>query len=73
MTIDDAKKQSVTDGPTDGPTNRAGHRVVCTRLKRKLISDHENEALRHNSLILFFSVEIDDPVSHFCTNRKNAL
>ena len=30
--------------------------------KEKLISDHENEALGHNSLILF-SVEIDDPVN----------
>ena len=33
MTINDAKKLSVTDGQTDGPTDRAGHRVACTRLK----------------------------------------
>ena len=34
MTINDAKKQSVTDRRTDRPTDRADHRVACTRLKR---------------------------------------
>ena len=41
MTKNDAKKQSVTDGPTDRrtdrptdqPTDGAGFRVACTRLK----------------------------------------
>ena len=33
MTKNDAKKLSVTDGRTDGPTDRAGCRVACTRLK----------------------------------------
>ena len=33
MTINDAKKLSVTDGPTDRPTDGAGCRVACTRLK----------------------------------------
>ena len=39
MTQKDAKKQSVTDGPTDGrtdrPTDGAGCRVACTRLKKR--------------------------------------
>ena len=29
-----AKKLSVSDGPTDRPTDRVGHRVACTRLKK---------------------------------------
>ena len=37
MTTKDAKKQSVTERQTsrqtDGPTNGAGHRVACMRLK----------------------------------------
>ena len=33
MTKNDAKKLSVTDGRTDGPTDRVGYRVACTRLK----------------------------------------
>ena len=36
MAINDAKEPSVTDvrtdGPTNGPTDRAGHRVACMRL-----------------------------------------
>ena len=33
MTQKNEKKQSVTDRQTDGPTDGAGCRVACTRLK----------------------------------------
>ena len=56
MTKNDAKKLSVTDGRTDGPTDRVGYRVACTRLKTQanmITWMHMNVSICHSFSIKF--------------------
>ena len=76
MTKNDAKKLSVTDGRTDGPTDRAGCRVACTRLKMLRtcygrVCDWKNNSLLMGSDCTIWEIEIFPHVSVYnsCENH----